>query len=365
LMVRKYFKRFYPKYRFHIFLVVLGYYLKNYKQYDPPFPIKSREDLKKITQLLKFPIRTKEYVSKRTYCKVIFRMQGVGKRIVLSANGVGIKQDAWNPLIKYFADLDLGKNYTYVTWDYPGLFGSEAPRYIRMTVRDFAEDCMELLEKIREDRGEGTNYYAVIGWSTGVQVALELALLYPDSVEKLVLMSGTHGHALQSAWQPLCRLPCVGYALHEVFIFLRKHAGIIYPFMNKCGMLGVSDVIGLLTLPLWLLRGQPSMRWVVTLFCDDVTLNGKAHVENLLTILCALDHHSVYPLAQYVEQETLILVGYLDFITPSYLSYELHSKIPNSRLRCWSGGSHFLLLEYPEEVSTEILQFLEESGEIR
>jgi len=359
LMSRRYFKYVYPKYRITFMMLVVGWYIKNYKYYRMPFAINGKEDLENMGKFFKHPIIEKEYVSKRMGCKVIFKMTGTGDRIILCANGVGAKEFIWFPIIKYFADNDLDEKYTSVTWYYRGLFGSEAPRCINMTVRDFAQDCMELLEVLREERGADTNYYAIFGWSTGVQVALEFALLYPKAVKKLILMAGTHGHTLQTVGQPLIRLPLIGYTLHAVFMFMRKHAETIYPILKKHALSGGNHILGLLSLPLWVFRGRPFMRWFVTAYFDEFFTNGIEHSKNYFTILGSLDQHSVYSWLGDVEQETLILTGYLDIITPSFLSYELHSMIPNSIIRCWSGGTHFLLLEYPEDVSVEVAMFLE------
>lgn len=79
----------------------------------------------------------------------------------------------------------------------------------RQSVRDNAEDVIDLLTHFKQGRSDSTpkKIALFLGWSTGVQVGLELVCLYPTLVDKLVLLNGSHGHALQSALQPVFRIP--------------------------------------------------------------------------------------------------------------------------------------------------------------
>ena len=47
-----------------------------------------------------------------------------------------------------------------------------------------------------------------------LQVGLEFAALYPQRVEKLVLLNGTHGKVFQTAFQPWLRIPPVNEFLY-------------------------------------------------------------------------------------------------------------------------------------------------------
>jgi len=54
-----------------------------------------------------------------------------------------------------------------------------------LTVRNFAADLIDLLDRLGVDRAD------VFGWSMGAAVALELGTAYPDRVHRLVLASVT------------------------------------------------------------------------------------------------------------------------------------------------------------------------------
>ena len=113
--------------------------------------------------------------------------------------------------------------YTFVTWDYRGLFSSDQPkRERRLSVRDHAEDALAVLRSFGFDGCD-----VVVGHSMGVQVALEFSLLFPESCGSLVLLNGSHGHVLRTALQPLFRVPLLWNVLQEGLEFLKAHHTIL------------------------------------------------------------------------------------------------------------------------------------------
>lgn len=71
-----------------------------------------------------------------------------------------------------------------------------------------------------------------------------------------------------------------------------------------------------------------------------------------------LDAHSVTHLLHEIETPTLIISGFTDMLTPSYLSYEMARVIPKSTLKCYTLSGHFTILDYPQEVATDIVGFI-------
>jgi pimeloyl-ACP methyl ester carboxylesterase len=137
--------------------------------------------------------------------KLHYSRSGSGDKLILLGNGVGCVAAFWLPLLKFFNGDDgkLAKDYTVVSWDYRGLFRSAQPlNAARISIRDSAEDAHEILQQLG---GKWKRFDCVFGWSTGVQVALELACLYPEEVGKLVLLNGAHGHTLQVVCSALLR----------------------------------------------------------------------------------------------------------------------------------------------------------------
>ena len=65
--------------------------------------------------------------------------------------------------------------------------------------------------------------------------------------------------------------------------------------------------------------------------------------------------HNIEHLVGEIPQETLVIAGMLDGMLPAYNCYEMHRKLPNSRLECWTLGTHFLVCEFPQS-SMDVLQ---------
>ena len=69
------------------------------------------------------------------------------------------------------------------------MFRSDAPsRKGRCGIRDHAEDAREVLTAAGYESAD-----VILGHSQGVQVALEFAAIFPDAVQAMVLLNGSHG----------------------------------------------------------------------------------------------------------------------------------------------------------------------------
>ena len=108
--------------------------------------------------------------------------------------------------------MNVSDKATIVAWDYRGLFnsrgGCEGVEEAFFGIRDNAEDAKEIMEHLGWEKCE-----AYLGYSTGVQVGLELVTMYPDLVERLVLLNGAHGQLLHSLLQPFFRVPLLGESM--------------------------------------------------------------------------------------------------------------------------------------------------------
>src|SRR5690348_1506435 len=85
--------------------------------------------------------------------------------LVVLANGLGGTMRGWQPLIRRLAPMAR-----LVSWDYRGLYASAPPRNpAAVCIEDHCRD----LEAVLDDTGGGPA--VLIGWSMGVQVAVEFA----------------------------------------------------------------------------------------------------------------------------------------------------------------------------------------------
>jgi len=166
------------------------------------------------------------------------------------------------------------------------------------------------------------------------------------------LLNGTHGHALTTGFQPLFRVPWLQSVLHEIIDMVKRERGI----QSALGTLATSRLnYGVLGGLYARLRGQPRIQSLYRQYMHDIF---ATDFGNYLRLFQELDAHSVYHLLRDIPHQTLIISGLLDYLTPAYQSREMKRRIPNARHVCFPSGTHFVLMEYPEQVVDEIDRFL-------
>eukprot|EP00127_Corallochytrium_limacisporum_P006795 Clim_evm10s236 gene=Clim_evmTU10s236 len=293
-----------------------------------------------------------EYVKTRDGLSIHIRRIGKGKKKVAIAQGLGVALEAWYPVVVTL--LEAG-DYEIVSWDYRGLFGSEGPQRIRrLGMREHAMDLHDIKEALHFE----APWECVMGWSTGVQCALEYAAAFPEDVDKLMLMCGAPGHTLRYAFQPLITLPPAQFLIHEIldlFKWLVPTYEIGSYLLVGAGRLLVLAAGFLLAF----LQGAPFFYYIVKLYTKDMFQHEEGHFVNYLRFFQELDAHSCRHLLHEIEHPALIITGLLDPLTPSWLSYEMHSRLKNSELIVYPLGDHFSIGLYPKQVSDNIYEFLE------
>jgi pimeloyl-[acyl-carrier protein] methyl ester esterase len=105
------------------------------------------------------------------------------KHIVLIP-GWGMRGTIWSPLVE---QLKPSFSIDCVEWD-----GVE-------TMADFKQKAVQLVEET------GLSSFIPIGWSLGALIALELALSFPEKIDRLVLIGGTSrftkGDGYDAGWE--------------------------------------------------------------------------------------------------------------------------------------------------------------------
>jgi pimeloyl-ACP methyl ester carboxylesterase len=105
---------------------------------------------------------------------------------VLFANALGANLAVWRRTL-----TRLTPQHTVVTWDHRGFHGSVPVAGERLDARAHAEDALAVADHHDIER------FAVVSWSNGARVALELAHASPSSVSGLALVCGGYGHPLE------------------------------------------------------------------------------------------------------------------------------------------------------------------------
>ncbi|MCK5798695.1 MAG: alpha/beta hydrolase [Deltaproteobacteria bacterium] len=276
--------------------------------------------------------------------RIAYVAVGRGKKTLLLANGLGGRLYAWLPLIDH-----LWQDYRLITWDYRGLYDSGIPPRRRMlAIPNHAIDAYAILQN------ENAKRAVIFGWSMGVQVALELAVTHPETVQGLVLLNGTYGHLLSTVLQPLIAIPGLRPIVHSAIEVIRKQP-LTLDTMGRLARVAVPFVARFLAL---LVNQSPKdLAPLVRQYTEDVL---GPSFDNYLYLFQELDAHSAYHVLPAIESPTLLVSGLLDFLTPARQSYAMAHRLPNAEHLPLRRAGHFALLEKPTVVLPAIDRFLSE-----
>jgi pimeloyl-ACP methyl ester carboxylesterase len=274
---------------------------------------------------------------------IAYEVLGQGSRTLLLANGLGGRLYSLAPIVEEF-----WSDHRIITWDYRGLFESDNPASMRrLQVVDHVEDARAILD------AEQIDCAVLFGWSMGVQISLDFAASYPERVAGLILVNGTHGHVFSTGFQPIVGIPGVARRLHALCEWLIARPGAT-DMLARLARLSELPTVALM----FITAGMRSLELRATLkrYYEDV-LGPSFHTY--MRLFQELDAHSAYHLLPEITQPTLVVSGWLDFLTPAYQSYEIAKRMPNAEHLALVRASHFALLERTPEVIGAMRRFLD------
>ncbi len=223
----------------------------------------------------------------------------------------------------------LGEHFDLLAHDQRGLGQTDRPDG-PYTMEDYAEDAAALLDHVGWER------CSVIGVSFGGMVAQELAVRYPERIERLVLCCTSPGGAGRASYplHELQSLPDDERALHGLELADTRmdaawRAANPEAFENVLAMMAKRATVG---------AGEP----------------GRA--EGAARQLEARRHHDVYDRLPTLAMPTLICAGRYDGIAPLANSEAIASQIPGAELAVFEGG-HLFLVQDPK-ANPHIVDFL-------
>jgi len=254
--------------------------------------------------------------------QVYYEVRGEGFPLVM-ITGLSGNTDWWDPRVI----RGLSKNFKIVLFDNRGAGRTDVTDR-ECTIRLFADDTAGLMDALRISRAH------VLGVSMGGMIAQELALNYPEKVEKLVLCSTTCGGAKS--------LP------------------------------PSQEVLDVLTADASVLSAEEVARMVVPLcFTKDFIDNNPDYVELMIRQILkapisdeayrrqlnAIMQFDTYDRLSQIKAPTLVLRGKRDILIPPENGSILAKAIPNAKLANLERSAH-LLTEDMEEVIHVITEFL-------
>jgi pimeloyl-ACP methyl ester carboxylesterase len=247
------------------------------------------------------------------------------------ANGLGTIPEAWPSLVRE------GSGYNTVTWYQRGTFGSERPvDPSRITVEDHVEDMLAVMDS------QGIDKALVACWSIGVNIAFEFAHRHPDRVAGIMAVAGVPGGTFSTMGGPL-RIP------------RRLRKPISTRVLRSAGATGP-----LLT---WLTPKIPVNNRTAWLLAHSGFMLPAAKPEVIIPMMKQFLQHDwgwYAKLAKaaaehdpmdlhFVTCPVTLVAGQHDVLTSMHDMIDCAAKIPHAAISVLP-GSHFLPMEYPEEL---------------
>jgi len=285
------------------------------------------------------PVEERRFVS-FDGTEIAYQALGQGRPILL-CNGLGGSWEAWSHQIHYFRD-----RYRLLSWDYRGLYASAAPADpAALRISDHARDALHLL------REEGAERAAILGWSMGVQVGLEMFRLAPEKVASLAFLNGVAGRP----WDYVFNLSLVGRLLPPFLRGLRSIPRTIETVVRQATRIPEpGEWVKRIGLTAGTLDDQLANELVTKLRILDM--------DTFIHLLERMGEHDGWDLLPLIDVPTLIIAGTRDVFTPRSAAERMARRIPGAEIMLLPGATHYAALEYPEMINLRLEKFLRERG---
>jgi pimeloyl-ACP methyl ester carboxylesterase len=248
--------------------------------------------------------------------------RGEGPRL-LFVNGSGATIESAGLLIDAFA-----RQFDVVVHDQRGLGRTTVPER-QPTMADFARDAAALLDHVGWDTAN------VFGISFGGMVAQELAVTWPERIDRLVLSCTSSGGEGGSSY-PLEDLATV--PVEEQTTTWTRHLDVRFDDAWLASHPGDQAIVDVLKTRL----GAPK---------TDEQKRGE------WMQIVARQGHDVWGRLGRITSPTLVACGAYDGLAPPANSEAIASRIPDAQLRCYEGG-HLFVFQDPRALP-EITAFLQ------
>jgi pimeloyl-ACP methyl ester carboxylesterase len=272
--------------------------------------------------------------------EIVYHAFGTG-RPVLFVGGLAGSWHAFRHQISHLSD-----RYRCLVWDYRGLFrGRDEPPEPVRSIAEHARDALAILEH------EGVERSAVLGWSLGVQVVLQLFSTAAERVSSLLLVGG-------GARAPWGSSP-------EAGPIRRLYPTLIDVFGRAPGLLS-SLLRGSASSPetfTWARRiGLVGPEVDAELFAEVARSLGRLDVPTALQTTREMMQRDLSDVLPGIDIPTLVIGGDRDPFSSRASLERLVRGIAGAEYLLLPGASHYLLMDHAQHVNLRIDKFFAERG---
>lgn len=256
--------------------------------------------------------------------------------VILLFNGLGGNVYTWDSMVRNLSD-----HYRFISYDYRGMFQSATPPYKNFSMDAHARDAQTTMEHF------GVKQAVFMGWSMGVQVALEVYSRGPELCQGLVLINGVSARLIDKLAPRLKRLVLLGMDVVALYHpVLRVYATPIT----------MSRTAVRLARRLKLLSSNVDEMAFLNLAHEYIQLD----FANYRDIVYEMSEHDAAHVLPTIQVPTLVIGGSIDRVTPPKESKSMASAIPGADLLMIDDASHYSLVEYPDLIQLRVTKFLED-----
>ena len=252
---------------------------------------------------------------------IAYRVLGQGDPIVLIM-GYSSTMDMWDPR---FLD-NLSSNYRVIIFDNRGMGNTTAPPG-NFSIAQFANDTVGLMAALGIEKAH------ILGWSMGSFVAQELAIRYPERVDKIILYAADCGgkEAVMPSPQVLKNLSDTSGTPEEIG-------------MRQFNLLFPKD---------WLSKQPPFYKWFPLPKETPLPENIQRQTQAIATWPGTCDRLGS------IKSPALVVTGAEDVIAPPENAFILAQRIKASWLVQFEEAGHGLMYQYPDRLAKIVEDFIE------
>ena len=254
--------------------------------------------------------------------KIYYEEQGKGEPLIL-INGLAFPMDLW-----FFQIRELAKDFRVIALDNRGIGRTDQPDEA-YSIAMMAADAVGLLKALGIEKAH------VAGLSMGGFISQEIALSYPEVVNRLVLIAtGMGGARSQELGKP----------------FWEKTAAAIY---GKPPAEVYRTDLTMMSAPGFVEKHPDILEQAVAL-----RMKHPQPLNAFLRQFAACNVFDNNSRAQNISQPTMIILGQDDPIFPIPLADDFRQKLPQAKMIIYENCGHAILLEKPDQLSRDIREFL-------
>ncbi len=254
--------------------------------------------------------------------QIYYEEQGTGEPLIL-INGLAFPMDLW------FAQIqELSKDFRVIALDNRGIGRTDQPD-TEYSIRLMASDTVGLLKALGIEKAH------VAGLSMGGFIAQEIALSYPEWVNRLILIATSMGGA--KSWE-------MGKPFWEK---------VMVEMQGKTPQQIYRLDLTMMTAPGFAASHPDTLEKAVSL-----RLKNQQPLHGFLRQSAACAGFDAYARTGNITRPTLIILGQDDPIFPIPLAEDFRQTLPDAKMLVYENCGHAVLLEKPDQLSRDIREFL-------